>query len=380
MYRRAVLVLVMLCAALRPATAQDYQREPVWIPSSTAGPRGLEALLVRPADGRRYPLALMTHGSPRDGGMRRRMTPGRYQIQATELARRGFAVLIVMRRAYGLSDGDYAEGAPRCGPGEYLKSANESARDLRAAIDAMRTRADIATEGMIAVGQSAGGLAAVALAADAPPGLAAVLNFAGGRGSRGDNRVCGEDALVEAFGTLGQTARVPMLWVYAENDKYFWPELAKRFHDAFQASGGRAKFVAAPAFGRDGHSLFTASGASIWVPLIDAFLRDENLGLRTPLPPPSTDALPPPPHFSARGSGREAFKQYLLAGEHKAFALSKSGRFGWRTGMRTEGEARSAALEACERSGDSCSIYAVDDELESAPTRGPEATPAAPAQ
>ena len=36
----------------------------------------------------------------------------------------------------------------------------------------------------------------------------------------------------------------------------------------------------------------------------------------------------------------------------------------WRTGLRSEREARVAALEACERTGDSCSIYAVDDDLE----------------
>lgn len=363
MHRRTVLILLLLCAALSPAGAQSYQREPLRIPFSAAGGRGLEAVLVRPADGRRYPLALLTHGSPRDAEMRRQMTPGRYQTQAIEFARRGFAVLIVMRRGYGLSDGDYAESASRCGPAEYLRSAGESARDLRAAVEAMQTRADVTTQGMIAVGQSAGGLASVALAAGAPPGLAAVINFAGGRGSRGDNNVCGEDALVEAFGTLGRTARVPMLWVYAQNDLYFRPDLAQRFHGAFQASGGRAKFLAAPAFGRDGHSLFSASGAPVWIPMIDAFLRDENLGLRVPLPPPATDALPPPAQFGERG--RTAFKQYLLAGEHKAFALSTSGRFGWRAGARTEREARVAALEACEQTGDRCDIYAVDDELES---------------
>lgn len=363
MFHRTAIVLALLCATLCPSAAQDYSREPLRIPSSAAGPRGLEALLVRPADGRRYPLALITHGSPRDAQARRQMTPGRYQMQAVEFARRGFAVLIVMRRGYGTTDGEYAAGASRCGPSEYLKSANESARDLRSAIEAMQTRSDVTTQGMIAIGQSAGGLASLALAADAPQGLAAVFNFAGGAGSRADHNVCGEDALVEAFGTFGRTARVPMLWVYSENDQYFWPELAQRFYTAFQASGGRAKFISAPTFGRDGHSLFSPRGAPIWTPMVDAFLREENLGLRTPLPPPAATGLPPPAAF--RGSGLDSFKQFLLAGDHKAFAISKSGRYGWRAALRSEREARVAALEACEKGGDSCSIYAVDDELES---------------
>ena len=66
MRRRAALILATLGTLLCPAAAQDYARESLWIPFSAAGPRGLEALLVRPADGRRYPLALMSHGSPRE--------------------------------------------------------------------------------------------------------------------------------------------------------------------------------------------------------------------------------------------------------------------------------------------------------------------------
>jgi dienelactone hydrolase len=375
--RRAAIVLAMLCAMLVPALAQDYRKELLRIPFAGAGPRGLEALLVRPADGRRYPLALISHGSPRDAERRRQMTPGRYRMQAIEFARRGFAVLIVMRRGYGDSGENYAESSGSCGQRDYLRTAMISADDLRAAVEAMRKRGDVTTEGMIAIGQSAGGFASVALAAQPPPGLAAVINFAGGRGSRGDNDVCDQDSLVGAFGAMGRTARVPMLWVYSENDLYFWPELSKRFHAAFQASGGRAKFVMAPPFERDGHSLFTRRGASIWLPMVDAFLSEQNLGLRTPLPPPATDTLAPPPQLV--GSGREAFKEFVLAGDHKAFALSTGGRrYGWRAGMRSEREARVAAIEACERTGESCNIYAVDDELESDRLR--QTKPAVPAR
>jgi dienelactone hydrolase len=374
---RAAIVLAVLCAMLGPSAAQDHRKEPVRIPFAAAGPRGLEALLVRPSDGRRYPLALISHGTPRDADTRRQMTPGRYQVQAIEFARRGFAVLIVMRRGYGDSGEDYVENSGPCGRRDYLRTAMTSAEDLRAAVEAMRKRSDVTTQGMIAIGQSAGGFASIALAANPPAGLVAVINFAGGRGSRADNDVCDQDKLVEAFGVMGRTARVPMLWVYSENDLFFWPELAKRFHAAFQASGGRAKFVSAPSFGRDGHSLFSPRGTSIWLPMVDAFFREQNLGLRTPLPPPSADTLPPPPQLV--GTGREAFKQFVLAGDHKAFALSSGGRrFGWRAGMRSEREARIAAIEACERIGRSCNIYAVDDELESDRLR--DAKPAAPAR
>ena len=153
-----------------------------------------------------------------------------------------------------------------------------------------------------------------------------------------------------------------MLWVYSDNDLFFWPELAKRFHAAFQASGGRAKFIAAPAFGSDGHTLFSTQGASIWLPMVDAFLAEQNLGLRTPLPAAQAASLPPPPSVGERGLA--AFRDYLLAGKHKAFATSKNRRFGWSTGKRSEREARVAALDFCQQTGESCTIYAVDDEIE----------------
>ena len=126
---RAAIVLAMLCAMLAPraAAAQDYSKEQLRIPFAAAGARGLEALLMRPADGRRYPLALITHGSPRDAEMRRQMTPGRYHMQAIEFARRGFAVLIVMRRGYGNSGDAYAESGSSCGQRDYLKVAMASA-------------------------------------------------------------------------------------------------------------------------------------------------------------------------------------------------------------------------------------------------------------
>jgi hypothetical protein len=68
----------------------------------------------------------------------------------------------------------------------------------------------------------------VALTAQAPSGLVAAISFAGGRGSRDDDDVCNPDGLVQAFATFGKTSRVPMLWVYATNDLFFGPDLARR--------------------------------------------------------------------------------------------------------------------------------------------------------
>jgi dienelactone hydrolase len=361
MTRLAPAALMALLAASPAAEADPFHREALRIPMAQAGPRGLEAMLIRPAGTRRYPLALLSHGAPRDAAARARMTPNGLYAQAIEFARRGFAAVVVMRRGYGDSDGRYAESNGRCGRRNYLASASASAADLRAAVDALGRRADITTQGMVAAGISAGGYASIALSADPPPGLAAVINFAGGRGSRADDDVCDEEALVGAFAALGRTSRIPMLWVYAANDSYFGPELARRMHAAFTSAGGRAQFLDAPAFGRDGHGLFSARGVAVWTPMVDAFLREMNLGTRDLIALPASTALPPPRQL--REKGRAGFAAYLASGPHKAFAVSPRGHYAFRVGLRTPDQAEAAALAQCAKLAPDCALYATGDQL-----------------
>src|SRR5262245_3339911 len=172
MKRTAWVILAIALAVPRPAAAEDYHREELRIPMKATGPRGLEALLIRPGGSKAYPLALISHGAPVDPRDRRKMSPYGLYRQAIEFARRGFAALVVMRRGFGDSGAEYAESSC-CKLKFYLSSAEATSADLRAAIAAMKGRADVTTEGMIAVGASAGGYASVALAADPPPGFAA---------------------------------------------------------------------------------------------------------------------------------------------------------------------------------------------------------------
>lgn len=360
MKRTAWLVLAFALAAAQPAAAQDYIREELRIPMAAAGPRGLEALLIRPAGSGPYPLALISHGSPREASVRPTMSANGLYRQGIEFARRGFAALVVMRRGYGTSGGTYAENSGPCASRDYLRTARASASDLQAAVQAMKNRSDVTTSGFIAVGISAGGFASLALSADPPPGLAAAINFAGGRGSRADDDVCDEDSLVRTAAALGRTSRIPTLWIYAQNDKFFGPALAHRMHTAFTGAGGRAQFIDAAAFGQDGHSLFSR-GIAIWTPMTDEFLGAQNLGRRDMLPPPTPAALPPPPRLGEKG--RAGFADYLSAGQHKAFAVSPRGSWASRSGLRSADEARAKVLEACAKYAPDCIVYAINDAL-----------------
>jgi len=372
--RCAALLWMIAFVVLQPAAAEDYHQEELRIPMAAAGPRGLEALLIRPSAPGRYPLALISHGTTSDAEKRHEWTPYIFYRQAIEFARRGFAALVVMRRGNGDSGGDYADRGGCCTLASYLRTAKTSVDDLRAAIAAMQGRADVTTQGMIAIGVSTGGFATLALTSDPPPGLAAAINFAGGLHraaltGTGLRNVDDEDALVSAFRTLGKNSRTPTLWIYSENDSFFKPDLAHRLLTAFTTSGGRARLIDAPAFGSDGHLLFLY-GMSIWTRMVDDFLREENLGSRDLLAVPSLPALPPP---RLGETGRAAFAEYLASGRHKGFAVSPKGGFGFFAGTRTLSNAQNQALAVCARYAQDCALYAIDNEL--ADTRNPDRQP-----
>lgn len=358
--RKLLLLIASLVVAGAPARAAEFYTEDLRIPMAEAGPQGLEAFLVRPAGTKRYPLALLSHGSPRSFDDRATMSAHKYYGIALEYAQRGFAALIVMRRGYGTSPGGRVDSVGGCARAAYLPAAAVAVADLRAAIDAMARRPDVTTTGMIAAGQSAGGLATIALTAQALPGLVAAINFAGGRGSRDDDDVCNPDGLVQAFTSFGKTSRVPTLWVYATNDSYFGPDLARRLHDGFRSSGGNATFVAAPPYGDDGHYLYSVTGRPQWTPYVDAFLRERGLLSRDILSPP--DPLPPPNQLNE--AARTEFARYLASMlPHKAFAVSPNGGYGWRSGRITAGDAQRDSLAACMKWSPTCTLYAIDDRL-----------------
>ena len=115
-YRVFFLALSLLVLTARAARADESLlpgliREPTFV--SIALPDGtqerLEALTVRPDRPGRFPLVLMVHGTPRDSTRRSHMSPAAYIGPAVTFASRGYAVVSVMRRGFGRSDGTYAE-------------------------------------------------------------------------------------------------------------------------------------------------------------------------------------------------------------------------------------------------------------------------------
>jgi dienelactone hydrolase len=213
------------------------------------------------------------------------MTPADMLPQAREFARRGWTTVVVMRRGYGGSGGSFAEDARACGRNpDFYRAGVESAKDLRAVIEYLSKLPEVDPARIISIGRSAGGFATVALTANPPAGLVAGISFAGGRGSPTPDKVCNPAELINAFRAFGDKSRVPMLWVYAQNDHFFSPQVAAEFYQAFTGAGGKAQFVRANPFGSDGHGLFSSAGIPVWTPMVDAFLEKQNLVWRKTLP------------------------------------------------------------------------------------------------
>ena len=113
------------------------------IPMTVSRPGGaqrltLEATFYRPPGSGPFPLVVLSHGTSRDPKQRvgERL---RYDAQSWKFVSMGFAVVIPMRRGYGHSEGEYAEGEGLCEHSYFYEAGLESARDLRAETDRLFT-------------------------------------------------------------------------------------------------------------------------------------------------------------------------------------------------------------------------------------------------
>lgn len=245
------------------------------IPSPQAG-IDMHAALYLPAGQGPFHLVVINHASEEDANRRALMKAPSFPIATGWFLAKGYAVLLPERPGHGATGGSYLEEQGPCDDANYVAAGNGTADSIAAAIDYAARQPDIRRDGVVVVGDSAGGWGALALAARNPPDVRAIINFAGGRGGHQDDRPltnCSPDRLVAAAGTFGRTARVPSLWLYAQNDSYFPPALSQRMADAFRAAGGRIEYHLFPPVGQDGHALIRAPLAvAPWPPVVTRFL------------------------------------------------------------------------------------------------------------
>jgi dienelactone hydrolase len=254
--------------------AEEEVKIPMEVKSIFGAKRvNLSGTIYRADSDRKFPLLVLNHGTPRDEQERKNVV--KFRDQSKVFVKKGFAVVLPMRRGYGTSEGDYAESSGKCDSADYDIVAKEVVKDIKATVEFMRNKPYVDSDKKILmVGQSAGGFSSLAYASIYPDELVGVINFAGGKGSIKPYEVCSPERLVSTVGSFGRTSKkVPTLWVYTEKDDFFPPKLSKKMFEAYQNKGGQGKFLLLPS--EFGHEFFHRTVAiKTWEPIVDEFLKE----------------------------------------------------------------------------------------------------------
>lgn len=283
----AFLALVLLGAiyshsasAAPPLGAQGAEGEPdreqKWLVPSPDPDRPAHAVLFRPPGDGPFRLALVAHASTQNVLRRAQMPQPEYRALASFLVARGFAVLVPERLGHGATGGGYLEDQGGCDQADYIGSGRATAHEIALALEFLRGQPFIRPDGAVVIGHSAGAWGALALAGEAPQGLAAVVAFAPGRGGHANDfpdQICAPHTLLAAAVSFGKRARVPVTWLVAANDSYFPPEFSRRLAEAFRGAGGKVDYRVLAATGSEGHWMAeTEAGIRLAAPVLDGAL------------------------------------------------------------------------------------------------------------
>jgi dienelactone hydrolase len=274
-------LLVALLAAALPARAV-VQEQVIELTATVADYTGravthpFKVTVFRDDAIARAPFLVLNHGRPARPDDFKKMGRQRYGDNSKYFVQKGFVVFVPTRIGYGPTAGEDVEySGAVCNARDYPPAYAAAAQQTLVILEHLRTLEYVDAQRGLLVGQSFGGATTIALAAKNPPGVVAAVNFAGGGGGDPVKRPgdpCRPDLLRQLFAGYGKSARIPTLWLYSENDKYFGKEHPHEWFKAFVAAGGRGEFVQLPAHGEDGHGSFTRNPGA-WKPVFEDFLR-----------------------------------------------------------------------------------------------------------
>lgn len=229
----------------------------IWIPHlklrtpDGVRPINLEATYYPPAGPDPAQLAIFTHGS--DVG-RNQLRTWSFSTEARWLCDNGFAVLSLMRRGRGRSEGiNGEEDFGRAHDGSLVDvsvGVVQAVEDLESAIAYGHTLPGVRSGKVLLAGQSRGGFLAVHYAGLKPADVLGVVNFSGGWYPYGP-----VTTPYYANAGRGAAGMVPQLWLYADNDRLYEAALIREYHTAFTDAGGAARLELLQGVPHDGHLL-----------------------------------------------------------------------------------------------------------------------------
>jgi dienelactone hydrolase len=341
-------------------------------------PVRLKVEIVKPFGPGPFPLVVFNHGANwAEASLKSTNDVGAdFNMGVYYFLSRGYAVALPHLRGYGGSGGTLPDTGCAL---EALGRAN--AKDILAALSEVVTDPKIDATRIIATGESLGGWNALAMAGEGDPRVKAVINFYGG--IRSSACKASDKALIEGAKSLGKGHRVPSLWLYGDNDRFFSRPLWEAMYRAYAAGGSETELFGYGKYGTDAHTLLGQPySIRVFEAKLEAFLKRQGFPTRithqefVPISPPPASGYAAIDDVNAvpflNDQQRQAYREFLKKPAPKVFLIAE-----WRSVFVSAGgyDPMAIALANCEKEGLVCRPYAFNsDVVWSYPNAQPAAT------
>jgi dienelactone hydrolase len=280
-FLKLILILFLFCNSSFARIIEEIIEVPVSVSNSnfTNNPKFEQKITVtiwRDDAIKKAPYLLFSHGRAGTDQERGKFGRSSEKRNSEYFVSKGFTVILPTRIGYGVSGGPDADYSGACGNKNYLEARKAGIDQSKQVLNHVFDFSYIDRTKGIVVGQSVGGFTTIGLSAENISGLKGAINFAGGDGGdpiKSAEKPCGDYLIKDTFAKYGASNKVPTLWLYSVNDKFWGEQLPKDWFAAFQKAGGKGQFTSLPAYKEDGHSIFRGD-LNAWKNDFEKFIKE----------------------------------------------------------------------------------------------------------
>jgi dienelactone hydrolase len=280
-FLKLILILFLFCNSSFARIIEEIIEVPVSVSNSnfTNNPKFEQKITVtiwRDDAIKKAPYLLFSHGRAGTDQERGKFGRSSEKRNSEYFVSKGFTVILPTRIGYGVSGGPDADYSGACGNKNYLEARKAAIDQSKQVLNHVFDFSYIDRTKGIVVGQSVGGFTTIGLSAENISGLKGAINFAGGDGGdpiKSAEKPCGDYLIKDTFAKYGASNKIPTLWLYSVNDKFWGEQLPKDWFAAFQKAGGKGQFISLPAYKEDGHSIFRGD-LNAWKNDFEKFIKE----------------------------------------------------------------------------------------------------------
>ena len=281
MFLKLILILFLFCNSSFARIIEEIIEVPVSVSNSnfTNNPKFEQKITVtiwRDDAIKKAPYLLFSHGRAGTDQERGKFGRSSEKRNSEYFVSKGFTVILPTRIGYGVAGGPDADYSGACGNKNYLEARKVAIDQSKQVLNHVFDFSYIDRTKGIVVGQSVGGFTTIGLSAENISGLKGAINFAGGDGGdpiKSAEKPCGDYLIKDTFAKYGASNKVPTLWLYSVNDKFWGEQLPKDWFAAFHKAGGKGQFISLPAYKEDGHSIFRGD-LNAWKNDFEKFIKE----------------------------------------------------------------------------------------------------------